>query len=129
MAREREKVNHLFAYGTLMIGEIFQGFSKAPIHQSKGYLIGYECRQLKNRTYPGMIAGQGIVNGIIYHQLSEEDFLSLDAYEGEEYSRVKIVANTASTKQIQAWTYIYKDEFKANLLNQPWTIEWYYQNK
>lgn len=129
MVREREEVNNLFAYGTLMIDEIFQKFTKTPLQKSKGFLKGYECYQLKNRSYPGMIVGKGLVNGIIYHQLAEKDFLSLDAYEGEEYLRIKVLVNTTTTEQIQAWTYIYKDEFKDNLLHQPWSLEWYYQNK
>ena len=129
MARERQEVNNLFAYGTLMIEDVFNKFSKHPIQKSNGYLIGYECRQLNNRIYPGIIIGQGIVNGIIYHQLTQEDFLNLDAYEGEEYSREKVLINKSATEQISAWCYLYKKEFFNNLLIDRWSLDWYFDKK
>jgi gamma-glutamylcyclotransferase (GGCT)/AIG2-like uncharacterized protein YtfP len=129
MAREREEVNNLFAYGTLMIEEIFRRFSNAPIQKTAGFLNGYECRQLKNRKYPGLIKGKGTVNGIVYQQLSEIDLNNLDQYEGDEYKRELVLVNIDATKKINAWCYFYKEEYRENILNEEWSLDWYHQNK
>lgn len=129
MDREREKINSLFTYGTLMIEEIFQKFSNLPTQKSKGYLIGYECRQLKNRKYPGLIIGNGLVNGLLYHHLSDQAFKNIDHYEGQEYNRDIVLVNIDEKQKIMAWCYFYKEEFRSNILNDEWTLDWYFKNK
>lgn len=129
MDREGEKINNLFAYGTLMIEEVFQRLSNSPTQKSSGYIVGYECRQLKRKKYPGLIIGKGIVNGLLYYHLPDQALKNFDQYEGEEYKREMVSVNIESNKKIEAWCYFYKEEYRENILNEIWSLDWYYQNK
>ena len=128
MGRKREEINNLFAYGTLMIEDIFLSITGQNFKSSTGIINNYICCQVKNKNYPGLISGEGKVSGIIYYNLPPEIISKLDTYEGQEYHRQKVSVNTTESKQITAWCYLYKTELKTNLLNTSWSLAWYHQN-
>lgn len=129
MGGTRKEINKLFTYGTLMLDEIFFSITGKEFRSTPAYLINYQCLQVKNKIYPGLISGNGKVTGKLYHDIPAETFAKLDNYEGQEYRREIIVTHQYPSDQITAWCYLYKTELKNNLLENAWTLEWYKQNK
>lgn len=87
----------LFIYGTLkyppykdLLGDCdFIGKSSV---KGKLYLV--------EDTYPGFVAGEGIVLGEIY-RINSSQFSKIDAYEGDQYIRRKISTDT----NLECWIY------------------------
>ena len=84
-------------------------------------LNGYARKKVKRKNYPGLIEHNGsVVEGKIYCDVSEEDFRKLDAYEGEEYARIKVFVQLLSGKSAQCITYLFKKEYFDRLTKSEW---------
>ena len=125
MDRESQEVNHLFTYGTLMVEEIFLTVTGQKFSSSSAYIMGYQRYQVRNKNYPGIVLDNGMVSGQLYFYLPPEIIKLIDAYEGDEYQRIKVEAFANPTGVFTAWCYLYKTE--ENLFKQPWSLEWYGQ--
>ena len=121
--------NNLFAYGTLMIDEIFFSITGNYVKNTPGYLNNYICYRVRDKNYPGIISGNGFTTGVIYQDLPFDVILKLDDYEGNQYQRVKVLVNKDTTNQVPAWCFIYKEDLQNNLLKDLWTLQWYTLNK
>ena len=63
---------------------------------------------IMGETYPGMVAQEDEqVEGVVYFDVTHEDMASLDAFEGSDYRRDKVMVTTEAGESIAAHTYIY----------------------
>ena len=86
-----QSTKNIFTYGTLMDSEIMHSVTGRSFQSLKGTLQGYSPRAVPGHTYPGIIAApDGIVEGVIYLNVSEEAVSHLDAFEGEGYKRITV---------------------------------------
>jgi gamma-glutamylcyclotransferase (GGCT)/AIG2-like uncharacterized protein YtfP len=119
---------NVFAYGTLMSEEVWLKVVKTKHKSKAGTLAGFERKKLTGKTYSGMIKKDNTkTEGIIYFDISGEELKTLDSFEGEEYERQKINIFSGD-KTIECFTYIYKDEYKKNLLSDEWSFEDFLKN-
>lgn len=109
---------------------------------SAAWLPGHVRHPVRDQDYPGLrstaspphpqglaspIAAPGVA-GILYRNLSDEEFERLDAFEGAEYERVAVTvwlparpSSTASGDgEVTAWVYRFRDEFADRLLPGAW---------
>lgn len=114
---------NIFTYGTLMSEEIWNNVVMENYKFDKTKLSGFSKKKLKDREYPGLIKSEGsITDGVIYYDVAEEDVNRLDKFEGEEYERVKVIVEKDSDA-IEAFTYLYKNEFSENILRLEWSYD------
>ncbi len=68
-------MSNLFTYGSLMFKEVIYALtSKKDYESSKGTLIGYARRHVKNKVYPGIFKQEGSqVEGVIYYGVTNSD--------------------------------------------------------
>ena len=96
---------NIFTYGTLMDSEIMRAVTGRSFQSLKGTLRGYSRKAVPGHTYPGIIAApDGILEGVIYLNVSEEAISRLDAFEGEGYKR--IIVSVESNGIIPCDTYL-----------------------
>jgi gamma-glutamylcyclotransferase (GGCT)/AIG2-like uncharacterized protein YtfP len=123
---------HLFAYGSLMYAQVIaQVLGHRPQRSLPAHLSGWQRRALKNRTYPAAISDaagaaapitgtlpQGI-DGVVWMDLTDQDFIRLDQFESDEYQRVTVMVRTADSQMIAAEIYEWQDP--QQLLDHDWS--------
>jgi gamma-glutamylcyclotransferase (GGCT)/AIG2-like uncharacterized protein YtfP len=80
--------NNLFVYGTLMSKRILTSLIKRIPNNEVGFLLKYHNYQLSTVNYPGAKTNlSSNIKGINLLNLTEEELLILDRYEGREYKK------------------------------------------
>ncbi|MBF0278328.1 MAG: gamma-glutamylcyclotransferase [SAR324 cluster bacterium] len=117
-------MSDLFAYGTLMSEDIMFAVCRTHYSGVEGILQDYRRWQFKGEVYPGMMKQEGgRVEGIIYRDISTENWNRLDAFEGERFSREIVNVGAADGTFRSAHTYVLKAEFAGQLSDSPWELE------
>ena len=105
-------MDYLFVYGTLLKHfdyEVLQPLQKFLQFKGNGSLKG-ELYNLGD--YPGYIEKAGAlhnVKGEVYLITNPEKvFITLDEYEGKEYSRKRKLVRLNANKNIRCWVYVYR---------------------
>ena len=107
---------NLFAYGTLMWPEILEAVAGRRLEGSPAVLEGYSRFRVKGEPYPVVIPSpKGTVEGVLYQELTPEEFRRLDAFEGVEYNRVEIRLNDRP-----AFVYVLSEEWRQIVDFRPW---------
>jgi gamma-glutamylcyclotransferase (GGCT)/AIG2-like uncharacterized protein YtfP len=75
---------------------------------------------IKGEDYPGLVRSNGVVRGIIRHEVSEGDLAKLDAFEAACYRRVSETAKTASGSDIPVEVYVVRDDYRHVLGDSEW---------
>jgi gamma-glutamylcyclotransferase (GGCT)/AIG2-like uncharacterized protein YtfP len=115
-------MSNLFVYGTLLSKDIWKSIVSGDYAFDSAVLEGFARKKVKGKNYPGLIEQNGsTVEGRIYYDISEEDFVKLDAYEGEEYRRIKVPVFLASGKNTECFTYAFKREYFDKLTKNDWS--------
>lgn len=96
--------------------EIILAITGQPYLGFPAYITGYQRFQVRNKNYPGVILGEGLVQGLLYSNITIESFTKLDFYEGDEYTREKVEVFLVPTSQLTAWCYLYKKDLIKNLI-------------
>lgn len=100
-------MNRVFTYGTLQNPKIQLELFGRLLKGSQDKLKGFKKEQIliSEQTYPILTPVQNkiqaIVEGVCY-EMTEEDLVNCDAYEGIEYKRIKVTLNSGT----KAWVYI-----------------------
>lgn len=106
-----EQNNNFFVYGTLMYPfKIEQIINRIP-KLTPATLYNYKRFQIKNKEYPGIIESPcDKVEGIILWEITKEESIMLDFYEGREYEKKKVecIAHLEKDIKIDAISYVYK---------------------
>jgi gamma-glutamylcyclotransferase (GGCT)/AIG2-like uncharacterized protein YtfP len=117
-------INDLFAYGTLMCEDIMLAVTGQRVSRMAGILRGYQRRTIKGEVYPGLIPKPGgVVEGIVYREVSEGAWALLDAFEGEMYQREIVLVSLADGASIEAHAYVIRPEFENRLGASQWDFE------
>ncbi len=64
-------MSNLFVYGALMYGDIWKHVVKGNCKKYKGKLSGYRRLKIHNKIYPGLVNGNGEVDGYIRINVSD----------------------------------------------------------
>ena len=99
----------LFAYGTLMLPKLLERIVGRCLHGRPARCFGYARHPVKNAAYPGMIAvseAGSVVEGVLYAGLTDAQWLLLDVYETDLYSRRLINVQLLQGAALDAFAYV-----------------------
>lgn len=96
----------LFVYGTLMKDYgLHHVLARGARFVERGKVRG---RLLDLGAYPGMVTGVGQVKGEVYRLEDAELLPILDAEEGYNFERSRVVATMANGRHARVWVYRYR---------------------
>jgi len=113
-------MTHLFTYGSLMFEDVWNRLVKGNYLSQKATLRGYARRSVKGDEYPVIFQADELVEGVVYYDISEEDRIILDIFEGEYYER-KEVELLVKNELIRACVYVLKEEYFDIIDPKPWS--------
>ncbi len=92
--------------------------------QLQACLADHARHPLRGQDYPGMqpCAGSS-VSGRLYLDVGEAACARLDAFEGEQYERTAVTVKLSDGRELEAWTYLFKPEFSAQLEAGEWDVQ------
>ena len=111
---------NVFTYGSLMYDSVWAKVVTQTYRQKSGVVHGFQRLRVKNEKYPGLIKGNGVVEGIINFDIEAEDLARLDIFEGDLYKREAVEALDADGEKTIAFVYLIRDEFKS-VLDGEWS--------
>lgn len=113
---------HIFTYGSLMFAPVWQRVVQGTYRSASARLDNHARFSITDETYPGMVARAGeSVFGVLYFDVSDRDVDALDAFEGNEYCREKVLVTLETGEPVMAGTYIYL--LPEKLSQSPWLPE------
>jgi gamma-glutamylcyclotransferase (GGCT)/AIG2-like uncharacterized protein YtfP len=113
---------NIFTYGSLMYDRVWSRVVTQTYQKKTGAVQSFQRLKVKNEQYPGLIKGDGDVEGVVYFDISARDFARLDNFEGKLYQREEVNAICADGILAPAFVYVIRDEFK-EILNGEWSKE------
>jgi len=115
---------NLFAYGTLMDAEIMTQVSGATYRSQKATLSQYVRKTVWGEIYPAILKRNGgLVDGVVYFDLSPEAFDRLDKFEGPLYVKKKVMVTCESGESVGTYTYVISPDFIHQLSDDDWSYE------
>ena len=115
---------NLFAYGTLMCEDIMKSVAGYLPGSQKGVLYDYWRLEVVNEHYPGLVAGEGgVVEGVVYLDISGEGWDRLDSFEGDLYSRQEVEVKLDDGSVLSVYTYVVKEKFTHRLNQSEWSFD------
>jgi gamma-glutamylcyclotransferase (GGCT)/AIG2-like uncharacterized protein YtfP len=119
-----QQLNHLFAYGSLMIPDVIHAVIGREVVGEPATLAGYLRQGLRGFTYPGLVrCPDGLVDGRLYRDLCSSDLLSLDSFEDDFYQRHSVTVQTRNGRFDQAFAYVITPASVTLLDGRPWCVE------
>jgi gamma-glutamylcyclotransferase (GGCT)/AIG2-like uncharacterized protein YtfP len=119
----------LFAYGTLMSEDVLHAATGGRFPAAPGVLRGFRRNRIRGEVYPGIIPSpEERVDGIVYSNLTEDDWKHLDLFEGEMYIRSAVTVQLGDGAGRQAQTYVLKPQFENRLSSEPWSLDEFLQS-
>ncbi|ANB11177.1 hypothetical protein AWJ20_3979 [Sugiyamaella lignohabitans] len=94
-------------------------------------LENFKRHKVKDVDYPAVIRGddKDLVLGTVVYNLSEEEIIKLDMFEGEEYERLVLdVLDIAESRQVKAGVYVWVDS-QDRLLEEEWDFGYFVNHK
>ncbi|BBP43619.1 gamma-glutamylcyclotransferase family protein [Thiosulfativibrio zosterae] len=119
------KTTHIFTYGSLMYDPVWQSLVTQNYAFQTGLVRGFTRKSVVQQTYPALIPSAhtaSCVSGKVYLNVSAEDCIKLDAFEGEEYDRISLKVELETGGQILADTYVFKPEFYHRVDKSDWSV-------
>ena len=117
-------MNHLFAYGTLMCGDIMAEVSGSLPASLPGVLHGYRRQCLRGEHYPALVAHpRANVNGVLYLDVPAAAWARLDRFEGDMYSRQQVQVVLSDNVTATAMTYVLENKFLDCVEGEEWDFE------
>ncbi|MEZ7934944.1 MAG: gamma-glutamylcyclotransferase [Sulfurospirillum sp.] len=113
-------MTHLFTYGSLMFEDVWNRLVRGNYLSQKATLMGYARRSVKNDEYPVIFQANELVEGVVYYDITEEDMITLDAFEGEYYER-KEVELLVKNEPVNAYVYVLKEHYFDIIDPKPWS--------
>jgi len=104
------KTYRLFAYGTLIRGDVLESVIGRRLQGAPAVLSGYRRLCMKGACYPAVVPSeQDSVEGVLYRDVTEAELVLLDAFEGREYDRISALVNGVSAQMYilaPAWIHL-----------------------
>lgn len=115
--------DRLFCYGTLRIPAIMRRVSGTLPAARSASLPDYGCYALAGLAYPGIVPEPGAyVGGVLYAGLGRAQIARLDAYEGEQYRRLRVWLELGGGLRLQAWTYVLHPRYYHRRSKRLWSL-------
>ncbi len=122
-------MEQLFAYGTLMCEDIMSSIVGSEQPRIEGILKGYRRLKLQNEYYPAIIEQENCeVKGVVYYGVVESGWRQLDRFEGEMYRRQMVEIQIADGSEINAYTYVLKEQYRGRLSQNEWNFAEFLKN-
>jgi gamma-glutamylcyclotransferase (GGCT)/AIG2-like uncharacterized protein YtfP len=117
---KEQAMTHLFTYGSLMFEPVWHKLVRGNYLSQKATLTGYARRCVRDDEYPVIFQADERVEGIVYYDVSEDDLVSLDTFEGEYYER-KEVELLVKDEPVKACVYVLKEAYFHIIDPKPWS--------
>ncbi|MFZ9893801.1 MAG: gamma-glutamylcyclotransferase family protein [Burkholderiaceae bacterium] len=115
---------NLFAYGSLMLPEIFSRVTREKRPYVPATLSGWKRCQVMSEPYPAIVrASASSVSGILWIGLGDSEMTRLDTFEGAEYERIAVEVTDTGGGLHLAETYAWA--LQEGLVDAPWDFEWF----
>ena len=117
----------LFAYGTLLVPEIWVAVTGCECPSEEAVLPDYEIRRAKGGDFPGIIqaADGNEVPGRVFSGLDVEILQRLDAYEDRFYERIGVTLLDRRGNPVESETYVIPERHREVLSDELWTLDWF----
>lgn len=121
----RGPASRLFAYGSLMLPEVFVAVCGTRRVGTAATLRDHACRCLRDLPYPGLIAATGSsTSGLLYTGIDAALWARLDAYEGADYLRTMVkVRRAADGREVGAQVYLLRATAHGLLEDATWSLD------
>ena len=104
-----------------MCEDIMAAVSGSHFSYQPATLFAYRRSPVMGETYPGIVpAENGVVEGVLYRDVSDAACAKLDAFEGSEYMRTVVQVRLADGHFEWAWAYVFKPELADRLAPGDW---------
>ena len=133
---------NVFVYGTLMYPQVLHVLLNRVPSNSKAVICGYKRYNIKGQVFPGVSPVSSLeskVEGVLLRELTPEDMIIFDEFEGDEYYKLPVhaqllengsenvsesaaIATATATTTVPASVYIWQDSLKG-LLYGEWDPE------
>lgn len=102
---------------------IRQWVLKKNLTQCDAELKNYRRFCVKGKTYPGITYAEGnSVKGVLIENLTTDDGLRLDEFEGIEYQRIEVEVHLQD-KILLTQTYLFRDIYHDQITSEQWSPE------
>jgi gamma-glutamylcyclotransferase (GGCT)/AIG2-like uncharacterized protein YtfP len=119
-------VASVFCYGSLMCPDIMAAVCRTEYVSEPALLNNHKRFAVYGEQYPAAIAFVGgVLEGVIYHEVSDSALSRLDAFEGECYQRVGVTVVDGSGQTKVAQCYIFKSRFNAMIAPWDWDFQYF----
>lgn len=118
----------LFVYGSLMFSEVFEAVVRGTYESEAAGLSGWRRMKIIDEVYPGLVYGDGSVDGVLWKDISLEDLRILDVFEGEYYERIPVYVLGQQGESLQCFVYAVRDRFRHILDSEEWCPSDFEQN-
>ena len=116
-------MKNIFVYGSLMYDEVWQRIVQGFHPKIKAEIVGYKRLKVKNAEYPGLVKAEGIVQGLVWLNVSQSDIEKLDLFEGDFYKRVEGIATDINNNKIIVNFYLIQNSYLSILEDVEWNKE------
>ena len=118
------KTHNIFIYGSLMFDRVWDVLIRCAYSKTAARLYGYRRLCVKNEDYPGLIEYRHAhVDGVLVCSVMPPDIIVLDRFEGEYYCRKKVKVVSANGEEIDAETYVFREEYRGLLTKTEWSLD------
>ncbi|MGI9239975.1 MAG: gamma-glutamylcyclotransferase family protein [Verrucomicrobiales bacterium] len=119
---------NIFAYGSLMIPDVWEAVTGETHRSSPGQIEGFIRRTVRGASYPGIIACEGgraseAIDGAIYYDVDPDSLAALDSFESDFYTRVPVMAEDGSGSAVSCQVYLVPPENAHLLSGEVWDLE------
>lgn len=121
---------NLFAYGTLLVPDIWNSVVGESFRSEAAVLPGFEIFRVIGGDYPGIVKSERAdakVPGRVFYDLDEIAIARLDTYEGTFYERLEVECKHLDFEgEIHCSSYIIPQLTAEEVLSdEVWTLEWF----
>ena len=115
--------NSLFCYGTLMMPAIREWVMNKNLTHCEAELKNHRRFCVKGKSYPGITYAEGqLVKGVLIENLTSEDWLRLDEFEGIEYQRIEVEVQLTD-RTFLTQVYLYRENYHDQITLEDWSPE------
>ena len=116
---------NLFAYGTLLVPEIWLAVAGRACESVEVVLPGYAIR--RGGDFPGIIRAPDAagVPGRVFLDLDAELLERLDQYEDSFYERIEVGPRDGQGQALTAQAYVVPERCAEVLSDEAWTLTWF----
>ena len=111
----------LFVYGSLMFQKVFDHVVSRSYQCEKAALAGWRRISLIGEDYPGLIAGEGAVYGMVWKNIIDHDLALLDVFEGEYYERITVEVDSSERGRVHCFVYVICERYRHLVSEHEWS--------